>query len=309
MKLENLPPDVIGLLGECFVGTVEPAGLRGVSVVAREISQLAQSSRTFLPLVVKAWETLRDQTPALFHQFDVNDILEKHGCLHLLGQQTIRGPVNLCNFTSNAPRKHSPGLHALGWLEKDSLDRYLSQTDGPLAPPLPLRSSLMGVRAPVEVRVTVAVEKCQHSWRTPSPAWTRLEISGIRQLETIDMVRELLTDRPDRGLVHDEEMTSLLSQHFSDWPYGEYNRNTWWGFRKLICDTWSPIDIQTKQQMRRKAAHVCLHCLGPAHNQCPQFCCTKCCSAMRLQCWLHNPRAPWQARRLKRHAPTGIEGP
>lgn len=296
MDLEALPPELLELLSQHVVGVVEGAGLRGVSVVARELAQLAQSSKLFLPLVLNCWRTLSNQTPVLFHQFGINDILQKYDCLHFLGQQRIQGPVNLRNV-SPVPQKHSPGLQALGWLEKDSLERHLSQTNGPLAT-LPLRAGLKHVRAPLQVKLMVAGEKCQHSWRTPSPLWTSLEFNGARPLEAIDMVRELLTDRPDRGVRQDEEMSSLLAKHYSDWPYGQYNRNTWWGFRKLICDNWSPADIQRKQEARREAAQICLHCMGPAHRQCPQFCCKQCCTNLRLACWLHN--TPWRAKPCKR---------
>lgn len=312
MELERLPPEVISILGEHLVGVVEPAGLRGVSVITREIAQMAQSSKLFHTLVASSWITLSDQTPALFHQFGINDVLEKHGYLHFLGQPRIQGPVNFVNFVSRDFETLSPGLQALGSLEKKMLKHALSKTDGPFAVPVPLRAGFKGVRAPLQVKLTMAVEKCQRAWGIPSPLWTTLECNGTRQLESIDMVRELITECPDRGLVLDEELSSLISRN--DWPHWQHGSYTWWGFRKLICDRWSPAEVHQRQQARRKAANICLHCLCPADPRCVQSCCPACCSALRLTCWLHNPEALWrgygaQLKRASRKRIAAAQGP
>ena len=265
MELEYLPPDVISLLGEHFFGTVEPVGLRRVPVITRETAQMTQSSKHFQTLAVSAWGTLSDQTPALFHQFEINVILETHGCLHFLGQQPLQGPVNRLNgFVVRDHFTYSPGLQVLSWLEQECLERTLCKSDGPLAPPLPLQAGLEGVHAPLQVKLTLAIEKCQRWWRIPSPSYTRVTWIGIRQLEPIDRIRELVKERPDIGLFLDKALSSLLSKTDADWPHLQHGNNSWWSFRKLICNRWSPAEIHQRQQTRRKAAVICLHCLRPA---------------------------------------------
>ena len=290
MSLPSLPADVLQRVGDFLVGEAEAAGLRGVSVIAREVAGVNRTSKSLLPLSASAWATLEGQIPQILYQLGVSDILNDHGYASLLGSPPVQGPVNMMNFQSPTLRKHSAGLHALSCVEKYFLREYLTSSKGPFATAQPARSALAQIRAPLAVKFMVAVEKCQFFWRTPSPVWRAAE---SRHLESIEMVRELLFGRYDRGMEPDAELTNLLDSHISHdlWPYGSCGRNTWWGFRKLVCDRWTPADIQAKLEQRRKTAGICLGCMGTAGKRCCHCRCAVCCQRRGLPCHVHQYRS------------------
>ena len=295
----GLPVDVLQKLGEFVVGEVEPAGLRGTSVVSREIARLALVNKCLLPLVTEAWLALEHQTAEILHQLAVGDILKTVHWRRPSGQTQYYGPVNMQNFDVTNPRKHSPGLHALGLFERAKLQETLKSTSGPLAQKPPLAAGLTAARAPQAVQLTVALEKCQFFWQTPSPLWSNLAYKGTKTLEDIDILRELLTAREDRGLTCDKELKSLLDERVRIWPYGFMSKNTWWGARKLICDNWSPAELWNRQQERRKAAKVCLQCMDMSVLHCDNSMCTMCCLSTSLPCFRH--KSPMLARSAMRN--------
>ncbi|KAK9827753.1 hypothetical protein WJX74_000560 [Apatococcus lobatus] len=219
MLLLELPLDVLQRLGEHIVGEVEVAGLRGPSVIAREVAQLSLVSRGFSPVVSRAWATLSKTVPAILCLTDVSDILQECGCQHFLGNEPQYGPVNKRNFEAPVPRKHSPGLQGLDVLGKYKLRQLLNCPAGSLALHAHSTGGLEAARAPPSVKLIVTIEKCQQFFWGPSPNWANLDNNGTRRLESIDMVRELLSDRLDRGLAHDVELTGLLENHVRCWPY------------------------------------------------------------------------------------------
>ncbi|KAK9818739.1 hypothetical protein WJX74_006408 [Apatococcus lobatus] len=287
MGLLELPADVLQQVGELFVGEVEAAGLRGVSVVAREVASLVRVCKRVQPLVGSMWAALDKQTPQILSQLGISDILDEHGYGHLLGDKPYFGPINLQNHQAPTLRKHSAGLHALGRVERLLLRKHLSSVTGPFALSSPVTIGIEQLRAPMAIKVVVAVEKCQWFWCTPSPIWR--SVPERRELEPIEMVRELNFSRYDRGLEQDQELRSLLDAHVSEasWPYGTCSRNTWWGLRKLVCDRWTPADIQAKHAQRRKAAGICLYCMEDPGQRCYNFCCAICCQSRRLPCHVH----------------------
>lgn len=243
-SLNSLPQDILEKIVDFVFGEVEIAGLRGPSVISRDIAELAAVSKSLLPLVSRAWNSLSLQMPGLLSQLDIPNLLKQHSISHLLGEAPYFGPVNRRNYQT-PPNKHSPGLHALGSLEVLKLRHYLDSADGPLVPPLPMSPGLEGARAPLAIRLTTAIEKCQYFWPTPSPTWTNLAHANVHQhpLELIDMVRELLVGRTDRGLERDAELVSLLEGNMK-FPFGVCGMSSWWGMRKLVCDNWTPEAIK-----------------------------------------------------------------
>ena len=59
-ELLGLPVSILEKVGELLVGEVDPAGLRGSSVIARELAQ-ALVSKELLPVVSWAWLCLGSQ--------------------------------------------------------------------------------------------------------------------------------------------------------------------------------------------------------------------------------------------------------
>ena len=287
MSLLDLPADVVQQLGETLVGEAEAAGLHGVSVVARQVASLGQVCKGLWPLVATAWTSLNRQTPQIFSQLGISDILDDYNFKYMLGDQPYYGPVNLQNHEGPTLRKHSPGLHALGPAERFLLKEHLRSPNGPFSS-LPQTKLCMGqLRAPMPIKVMVVVEKHQFFWRTPSPVWCC--VPGCRRLEPIEMVRELLHGRCDKGIPPDAELTNLLDNHVKQetWPYDYCHRNTWWGLRKLVCERWTLAQLQAKLQECRQAAGVCLHCMEPAGQRCFHLCCATCCQSQGLPCHVH----------------------
>lgn len=134
MSLLDMPADILQQLGETFVGETEAAGLRGVSVVARQVASLGQVCKGLMALVAAAWTSLSRQTPAIFSQLGILDVLDDYSCGYMLGDQPYFGPVNLQNYQAPTLRKHSPGLHGLGRVERFLLKGYLCSPNGPFSP-------------------------------------------------------------------------------------------------------------------------------------------------------------------------------
>lgn len=196
MSLLDMPADTLQKIGELVVGEVEAAGLLGVSVIARQVANLCQVCKGLLPLIVAAWASLSNQTPQVFAQLGISEILDQYNCNHLLGAKPYFGPVNHQNHQAPVMRKHSAGLHALDLVERLSLKGHLSSANGPFAPQLPVMVCVRQLQAPIAVKVMVAVEKCQFFWRTPSPLWRC--VPG-HHLEPIELVRELIFGRSDKS--------------------------------------------------------------------------------------------------------------
>lgn len=287
MSLLDMPADIVQQLGETLVGEAEAAGLRGVSVVARQVATLGQVCKGLLPLVATAWTSLSHQTPEIFSQLGISEILHENKCGYMLGDQPYYGPINLQNHQAPTLRKHSPGLHALGRVERFLLQEYLRSPNGPFGPLPQTKLFMRQLRAPMPIKVMVAVEKHQFFWRSPSPVWRC--VPGCNRLEPIEMVRELLHGRCDRGIQPDAELTSLLDNHVKQeaWPYGHCNRNTWWGFRKLVSERWTSAQLQAKLHGCRQAAGVCLYCMESAGQRCYHRCCATCCQSQGLPCHVH----------------------
>ena len=246
-----------------------------------------------MPLVSCAWSALSSQTPPILSQMGVSAILKARNSLSLLGEQPFHGPVNLHNFQGPSLRHFSPGLQAISPAEELFLPKAL-RSDGPSASNL---LATQGIRlettAPQAVQFTVAVEKCQIFWRLPSPLWH----SGFegKQLEIIDKLRELLTVRTDKALLPDEELVGILDEHahIEAWPYGHSKMNTWWGLRKLVCDRWTPADIEAKHAEHRKMAGMCLFCMQRSSKFCCKNACGSCCKSRLGLCHIHQSHSSW----------------
>ncbi len=305
--LDHLPTEVLNVVGDHLAGGLEVAGVCGPSVLVRDIAQLAAVSKSVAPIVQRAWAALGQQLSDALFQMEIGDLLDEAYKMEPFDVTRAFGPVDSQNSATHLAKLHSSGLQALQYPEKLLLCRALKAPDGPLQPRRPLAVPLKQARAPAVVRLTVASEKCHWCWYTPSPLWTDSTIGGTKQLETIDILRELLSSRLDRGLAPDMSILNLLEAHNLQPPYGHCGMNTWWGVRKLVCDRWTPADLVLKQRARRMAASICLHCMDVASKHCAMHVCKSCCQQLHNPCFVHNPPASpssshCHAKRLRRRS-------
>ncbi len=303
MLLEQLSVEILGEIGKHVADDMEVAGLRGPSVIVRDIANLALAGRLLFPLVTQAWTALCQQLPAMLWQLDICDTLRANNSTALFQYAPHLGAVNLLNSSTRMPTKHSSGLQGLSVIEKVFLRAALRSKVGPNSPRKPLSAGLESVRAPSLILLTVTIEKLQYWWPTPSPTWSDLALGGARQLESVDVVRELTVSRLDRGLAYDPELSSLLAAN-EHHPYTGIGAYTWWGIRKLINDNWTPADLFAKQTARRMRANVCLHCMRPAQKNCARYVCSGCCHRHAYPCSIHSsekmpPRRKTPTRRRK----------
>ena len=129
MRLNENPTELLAVIGQHVVGDLDWAGLRGASVVVRELLQFFLTCKPFLQVSPACWAAISRQVPAMIWQLGIGDMLKKHGLLDFMCHQIHHQALNF-SIPGTAYNKHSPGLQASSWCEWLLLERSLQAADG-----------------------------------------------------------------------------------------------------------------------------------------------------------------------------------